>query len=70
MSATVNVGKIPGEIFKLPHRRSESVQALLNRADISAPSGAEIQIDGRDATLRSTVAANSTVLVISKIKGN
>lgn len=70
MPATVNVGKIPGEIFKLPHRRGESVSALLNRADISAPAGAEIQIDGSEATLRSTVAANATVLVIAKIKGN
>lgn len=70
MSATVNVGKIPGEIFKLPHRRGETVSALLNRADISAPAGAEIQIDGTDATLRTTVGANDTVLVISKIKGN
>lgn len=69
-TAKVQVGKIPGEILTLNHRRGETVSELLARADISAASGAEIQVDGQVGSRSSTVTAGATVLVINKIKGN
>ena len=65
----VNVGKIPGAIFKLPFRNNEMVSNLLKRADIVAGSG-EIQVDGVSGITSTIVKAGQTILVINKIKGN
>ena len=66
---SVNVGKIPGEIFKLPYRKNESVASLLKRAEIAVNCG-DIQLDGEEVTTSVKVTPGATVLVINKIKGN
>jgi hypothetical protein len=67
---TVKVGQVPGRIQEVALNERSTVRQALQIAGISVGDGYTVTINGANASMESTVCANSTILVTRRIKGN